>query len=357
MGEREIANVAEVLRNHHPNQGEWTKKFESAVCERLGCAHAVAVTSGTVALFLALKGLGIGHGDEVIVPDITFIATANAVDLCGATPVLVDVDPATLTVDPEQIRAAITSKTKAIMPVHVSGRAADMDAIMRIAREHNLKVVEDAAEALLSKHDGRYLGTIGDVGCFSFSPMKVITTGQGGMIVTNDGDLATRLRALRNHGVPGRGTGGDDVHDSIGYNFKFTDIQAAVAMGQLEYLDERAERSRATQRIYREQLSGIPEFELLPFDLESGELPLWTDAIAPKRNELEAFVRERGADCRRFWHPIHRQKPYFQKDDRFPVSSSRAYSALWLPSAFTMTEQDVLSVCGFVKEFYTKNPV
>jgi dTDP-4-amino-4,6-dideoxygalactose transaminase len=355
MSEREIALVMEVLRAHHPNQGEVTKMFEKAICNLIGCGHAIATTSGTVSIFLSLKGLGIGAGDEVIVPDITFIATANAVTLSGATPVIVDVDPKTLTASPASIKGAITSKTKAIVPVHVSGRSTDMDEVMKIAKEHDLKVVEDAAEALLSKRNGRYLGTVGNAGCFSLSSMKVITSGQGGIIVTDDDAFALRLRELRAQGIAtGSVSGGDDRHESIGFNFKYTDLQAAVALGQLEALSDRAERARATNRLYREQLASVPQISLLPFDLDNGELPLWTDAIAERRNELDAFLRARGIDCRRFWHPIHKEAPYAQSDDEFPNSTILSYKAIWLPSAFTMTDQDVTIVSESIKEFYAK---
>ena len=194
----------EVIDSGFLNDGEVTTQFESQMAELLACKHVVATTSGTAAIFLALAGLGVGAGDEVIVPDVTFIATANAVTLTGAKPVLVDIDPAKLTLDPECTERAITARTKAIVPVHVSGRAADMDAILDIAKRHGLLVVEDAAEALLSKHQGRCLGTFGIAGCFSLSPNKTVTTGQGGLVATDDDRLHVRLRELKDQGRPVR---------------------------------------------------------------------------------------------------------------------------------------------------------
>ena len=242
IGSEEYKIIKQVLDNNFPNEGEMTSLFEHKICKLLGCKNAVAVTSGTVAMFLSMKALGIGHGDEVIVPDMTFIATANAVDLCGAKPVLVDVDPNTLNIDSSAFGNAITKETKAVIPVHVSGRASDMESIMKIADENSIHVVEDAAEAFMSRHKGKYLGTYGKTGCFSFSPNKTITTGQGGVIVTEDDELKVRLRELKDQGRPVRGTGGDDIHNSIGYNLKFTDLQAAVGLGQLNYLETRMER-------------------------------------------------------------------------------------------------------------------
>src|ERR1700733_14306339 len=184
IGPAEFSLVREVLESNYLNEGDVTAAFEARIAELVGATYAIAVTSGTTAIALSLMGLGIGPGDEVIVPDITFIATANAVALAGAKPGLVDIDPRTLNIDPEAVARAITARTKAIVPVHVSGRAADMRAIIAIATQHRLVVVEDAAEALMSSHEGKYLGTYGDAGCFSFSPNKTITTGQGGVIVT-----------------------------------------------------------------------------------------------------------------------------------------------------------------------------
>ena len=211
IGKTERRLINQVLDDNYINEGGLTTEFEEKLAKLLGVKQVIATTSGTVAIFLALKALGVGPGDEVIVPDITFVATANAVDLCGAKPILVDIDPLTLNISPDTVTKAITSRTKAIVPVHYSGRAAKMDQILKIAKKHHLVVVEDAAEALLSKYKGRYLGTLGNAGCFSFSPNKTITTGQGGAIVTNDNKLATKLRGLKNQGRPPEG---GDIYNS-----------------------------------------------------------------------------------------------------------------------------------------------
>ena len=304
--------------------------------------------------FCHVPVLGIGHGGEVIVPDMTFIATANAVEMTGAKPVLADISPKTLGMDPNEFSGSITKKTKAVIPVHVSGRAAEMEKIMKIAREKNIHVVEDAAEGFTSKHKGKCLGTFGIAGCFSFSAAKTITTGQGGAVITDDDDVALRLRELKDQGRPTRGTGGDDIHNSIGYNFKFTDLQAAVGLGQLEYLGERIERQKRNYKLYAENLKDLDGISLFHFDLEEGEVPQWTDAAAEKRNELDKYLRDNSIDCRRFWFPIHTQKPYKQPDDKFPNSTRIAPKSIWLPSAFTLTDDDVVSVCGKIRKFYKK---
>jgi len=348
----EAGMVTQVLQSNYVNEGDVTAVFEKRIAELTNARHAVAVTSGTAALYLSLKALGIGAGDEVIVPDVTFVATANAVVMAGATPVLVDVDKATLNMSVPAMEAAITDRTKAVMPVHVSGRAADMDAIGRICEARGVSVVEDAAEALCSRHKGRYLGTFGRTGCFSFSPNKTITTGQGGVIVTNDDQIHGRLRELKDQGRRGRGTGGDDLHPSIGFNFKFTNLQAAVGLAQLESLATRLERIRRTSATYQEALSAVDGIRLLPFAIESGEQPQWVDALAERRDELDAFLAQNGAGCRRFWFPIHTQKPYERADTAFPNATLLCPKAIWLPSSFQMTDDDAHHVGNLIRHFY-----
>ena len=203
----EEALLREVLESNYLNEGEFTERFERAVARRVGAKHAVATTSGTSALFLSLAAAGVGPGDEVLVPDVTFIATANAVSLAGAKPVLVDIDPHNLCMDPAAMEAAITARTKAVVPVHISGRAGHLPRLVAVARARGLALIEDAAEALGSSLLGTSLGTYGLAGCFSFSPNKTITTGQGGMVVTDDDALVIRLRELKDQGRPVRGTG------------------------------------------------------------------------------------------------------------------------------------------------------
>ena len=347
----ELELVREVIESNYLNDGDVTERFERAVADRVGAKHAIAVTSGTTAIFLALVAAGVRAGDEVVVPDVTFIATANAVRLAGGTPVLADVDERTLTLDPAAFERAITPRTRAVVPVHVSGRAADMAAILKVAQKHGIAVVEDAAEAFISRVDGRALGTIGVAGCLSFSPNKSITTGQGGIVLTDDADLAGRLRALNDQGRPVKGTGGDDVHPTVGFNFKFTNLQAAIGLAQLRVLDARLERQRRIYSIYSKALAGVPGIRLPGFDLARGETPLWTDAVVERRDDLDRWLSDRAMGCRRFWFPLHTQAPYRRDDADFPVSTRVAPTALWLPSAFTITDDDVASVCESIVSF------
>lgn len=352
VGARERELLDEVLASNFLNDGEYTTRFEDQLAALVGCRHVVGVTSGTAALYLSLAALGIGPGDEVIVPDITFIASANAVRLAQAEPVLVDIDPTTLNVDPAAVEAAITTRTRAIMPVHVSGRAADMPRLLEIADRHGIAVVEDAAEGLWSKRFGKYLGTHGALGCVSFSPNKTVTTGQGGAVFTDDDELHRRLRQLKDQGRPLRGTGGDDPHPEVGFNFKLTNLQAAIGLAQLERLPARADRMRTTYRQYRQLLDGCPGITFPGFVLDEGELPQWVDVIAERRDELVESLSQQGMDCRPFWLPIHTQPPYSRPAAGFPNASRLAPKAVWLPSAFTLRDGDVAAVAEAIRRFY-----
>lgn len=352
IGEMESSLVLDVLKSHYVNEGDVTTDFEKRLAALVGAKHAVATSSGTAALFLSLAGVGVGPGDEVIVPDITFIATANAVSLTGAHPVLVDVDRRTLNMSAVAFENAITPRTKAVVPVHVSGRGAGLSQILEVAARHRVTVIEDAAEALLSGTNGKFFGTFGRAGCISFSPNKTITTGQGGMVFTNDDILHVRLRELKDQGRPVRGTGGDDIHRSVGYNFKLTNLQAAVGVGQLNYLHSRVSRLREIFTIYQNELSSVEGVVLPGFNIEDGEVPQWVDAVVDKRNELDAHLREKNMHCRRFWHPLHTQAPYRGSEDSFKNSSELSSRAIWLPSAFTLSNEDIHSVCKEIQIFY-----
>lgn len=354
IGKKEKNLVTKVLESRYLNDGKYARIFEERVCKLLDCKYALAVTNGTSAMYLSLMALGIGQGDEVIVPDLTFIATANAVKMCGAEVVLVDVDPNKLTIDPEAFRKAITKKTKGVIPVHVSGRAANIEEILKIANKNGIQVIEDAAEAFVSRHKRKYLGTFGRTGCFSFSSAKIITTGQGGLIVTDDKNLYIKLKMLKDQGRAVQGSGGDDVHTIVGYNFKWTDIQAAVALGQLDNIEQRIAKKIKQHLLYKEYLKSVDNISFFEFDVNNGEVPLWTDGIFVKRDELDKFLCGKNIDCRRFWFPIHKQNPYKLPDNNYPNSTDLSSKVLWLPSGMDMKDKEVEIVSKQVKKFYIK---
>ena len=344
----ELPRLADVLERNFLNDGPLTRELERRIAALAGVEHGVAVTSGTAAITLALMACGVRPGDEVIVPDLTFVATANAVRLAGATVVLADVDPNRLTLSPQAVKAAITPRTRAVVPVDVNGRGANYAQLERICREGGLVLVCDAAEALGSRYDGRPLGSYGDAACFSFSPNKRLTTGQGGMIVTKSAQLADRLHELKDQGRRVRGSGGDDLHPVMGFNFKFTDLQAAVGLAQLDAFDARLAHAGQRDAWYRAALAGI-DGVVCPDEGQAGEVRQWTDVLLDRRAEVRAALEAQRIGCRSFWFPIHRQAPYRHDEGPFPNASRISDRGLWLPSNFRLTESDVARVAEVVK--------
>src|SRR6266571_1819518 len=271
FGEEEERAVVQVLRSGWVVQGPKVAEFERLVAEYVGVRQAVATSSCTTALHLALTLRGIGAGDEVIIPSFTFIATANAVHYTGATPVFVDIDPQTYNIDPDCIEAAITPRTKAIMPVHQIGLAADMDRINTIAQRHGLVVIEDAAPALGAMYKSKQVGSLGNPTCFSFHPRKVITSGEGGMIVTDDDTLAERARTLRAHGMSlsdlarhqAQSVVIEEYHD-VGYNYRLSDLHAAVGIEQMKRLDFMLAQRKRVAHLYNEAFADLEGVQL-PF--------------------------------------------------------------------------------------------
>lgn len=258
--DREVEEVAKVLASGYLTQGPKVAEFEQMVANKIGSQYGFAMTSCTTALHLALVVADVGPGDEVLVSDFTFPATANVVVQVGATPVLVDIDLDTLTMNVDDLRAKITPRSKAVIPVHAFGCSADMDPILQVANEHGLMVIEDAATAIGTKYYSRYCGNIAPIGCFSFHPRKVITTGEGGMIMTNDPIIADRIRLLRSHG--GVKTGHWYEYEAAGFNYRLSDIQGAVGVAQMEKLDMFVERRRTLAGQLKERLAHIQGIQL-----------------------------------------------------------------------------------------------
>jgi perosamine synthetase len=348
-GDAEREAVLRVLTSNYINDGEVTREFETRVARLIGVEYCIAVTSGTAAITLALMGVGIGRGDEVLVPDLTFIATANAVRLAGADVKLVDVESERFAIDPERVEAAIGPRTRAIVPVDVNGRGADYEALGAICRKHGLRMVCDAAEGFGSRYLGKTLGSFGDAGCFSFSPAKTVTTGQGGMITTNDPGLHARLRELKDQGRRTPGTGGDDLHPVMGFNFKLTNLQAAVGIGQLGRLDYRLAQARRRDAWYLEALGGLAGVDVSRLAQDDGEIRQWADVLIADRSAVQRAFGEAGIGCRALWFPLHTQAPYAGPGDNFPNATAIARQGLWLPSAFGLTKTDVERVACVVR--------
>ena len=339
--------LQDVFNRNYLNDGPLTREFEAKIEEICKVDHAIAVTSGTAAISLALMALGVGRGDEVIVPDLTFIATANAVRLAGAIPILVDIEPYRFAIDCDKIQRSVTSRTKAIVSVDVNGRGANYYFLEDYCKKNNLYLVCDSAEAFGSKYGGRPLGSFGDAAALSFSANKTITTGQGGMVLTRKANVAERIKQLKDQGRLKRGTGGDDLHPTQGFNFKFTDIQAAVGLAQLKVLNTRLEQADNRDRWYRKYLSDCDQITL-PEKID-GEICQWADVLLDRRDHVKNELDTRNMGTRSFWYPIHRQLPYQDSDGKFANSVSVSLRGLWLPSNFNLKEGDVKSIALAIK--------
>ncbi|MCH7525895.1 MAG: DegT/DnrJ/EryC1/StrS family aminotransferase [Planctomycetes bacterium] len=327
--------------------GEYIPKFEESFSSYCGASYGVACSSGTAALHLALESLNIGPGDEVLIPTFTLIVSANVVALTGATPVPVDVERDTWCIDPALIEEAITPRTKAIMVVHMYGHPADMGAIMLIARRHGLHVIEDCAQAHGAECEGRRVGGIGDIGAFSFYGNKIITTGEGGMVVTNDQDLAERAALLRNQAFEEERF----VHRAVGFNYRMTNIQAAIGLAQCEQLDKKVARKIEIARVYRELLRECEQVQL-PVCRPWAKNVYWMFGILVDPStggdaaEVRTKLARQGIETRGFFVPMHRQ-PIYQGSSRrwptlggeFPVSDDLSRRGLYLPSGLTLTRE------------------
>ena len=352
MAGRESEYLADVIASGYINEGEFAIRFENEISEKMDRAKVTLCTNGTSAIFLALRALGIGKGSTVIVPNLTFIATANAVRLAGANVKLIDIKEHSLTIDEELLTEEFTQGVSAIIAVHVSGRSAISKKLLDICHTRGIFLVEDAAEAFgsLDPLSQKPLGTIGDLGILSFSPNKVVTSGQGGAVVTNSTLWSEKVRSLKDQGRLKRGTGGDDWHEKEGYNFKFTNLQAAVGLAQMLKLEERLNHLRKTYEVYAHELSGLLNGILLNFDLKNGEVPLWPELKVSKRDRLEKAFLESRIGFRNFWHPLSKQPGYLTNRADLPVSTQLTPNLLWLPSAFDLSKSDIKSVCNIIHQ-------
>lgn len=343
-----------VLKSNFVNEGKQTKKFEDKICKLLNVKYAVCTTSGTTAIFLALKALGIKYNDEVIVPNITFPATSNAVKMAGGKPVLVDVNPSTLLIDEYSLIKKISKKTKFIVPVHISGRGSNIRNLIKICKKKSIKVIEDAAEAFGSKYNKKSLGSFGLAGCFSFAPNKIITTGQGGVVITNNNRVFKNLKILKDQGRIGPTTGGEDKYVSEGYNLKFTNLQASLGLEQLITLKWRIKKLREIYKFYKKNIKQNHQFKLLKFNTSDGELPLWTDVWCENRNKLYKFLKKNNVICRYYWKPLNITYPYKSSFKNLLNSKKLQNKLMWLPSSLDMTIKQQKKICRLINLFYSK---
>ena len=343
-----------IQSNWISSAGRFVREFEEAFAAAVGCRFGVACANGTTALHLALATLGIGEGDEVVIPTFTMIATANAVRYTGAAPVLVDSERETWNLDVGRIERALTARTRGVLLIHTYGHPAEMDPLLELAERRELWVVEDAAEAHGAHYKNRPIGSLGRAASFSFYANKIITTGEGGMVTTNDLEIARLARRLRDHAFS------DERHfwhKHLGFNYRMTNLQAAVGLAQTERLEEFVEIHRANALRYARRLARLPGLTL-PVERPWARNVYWMfgvvveDAFGITRDELRRRLARRGIETRTFFIPIHLQPIYYKafKGQRFPVAEELCQRGLYLPSGATLTEAEVSYVCDAVAE-------
>jgi len=356
LGPEVRQNVLECIdSNWISSRGPFVDRFEREFGSFIGTSHAASVCNGTVALHLALLALDVGPGDEVIVPTFTYIASVNAIQYVGATPVFVDSRPDTWQLDPDEIRRKITARTRAVMAVHLYGQPAAMQAIMRIARDHNLVVVEDCAEAIGSRIENKHVGTFGDVATWSFFGNKTITTGEGGMVTTDRPELDKTIRKLKGQGLAGER---EYWHDIVGYNYRMTNICAAIGVAQLPRAYALLAKKRLIAEAYREHLVGVPA----EFLWEAAETTnsFWMNCICVRdpavRNELRKHLAADEIETRPAFSPAHTMPMYAKfAAGRYPVAENLGASGINLPSSPALTMEDVARVTASIKRFFSRS--
>lgn len=359
VGKEEYQAIKECFDNNWITEGPKAKLFEQKLLKLIGSKYGVFAPNGTLALYLGLRALDVGVGDEVLVPDFSFIASATSVEMTGATPIFVEVNRRNFQIDLTNADRLVTRKTKAIMPVHIYGTVADMDPVVKFAKKHKLKVIEDAAEAIGVRAKGRHAGTFGEVGCFSFFADKTITTAEGAFVVTDDEEIYDNLLFLRNQGRKNRGS---FIHPRIGYNFRMTDIHCAMGLVQLAKLNKIKARKKHILKKYRQFLKGIKGVTFFQEEKEADFIPFRVCILHDKAQELMEFLKEKGIEPRTFFYPMHRQpafeylkktRPLFHKyeDENFPNAVYGYEHGICLPVFPALSDQQIKYICDAIKQF------
>lgn len=357
IDKKDIANVVKILKSDWLTQGPEIEKFEKAVARFCGAKYACAVSSGTAGLYIAYKAAGIKDGDEVITTPLTFAATSNMMALLGAKPVFVDIDPETLNINSEDIKTKINGKTKAIVPVDFAGHPCDYDKILKIAKENNLLVIEDACHALGAEYKGRKIGSISDLTVLSFHPVKHITTGEGGMVLTNNEELYKRLKLFRNHGIvkkPENGAWYYEIEEPS-FNFRITDFQSALGNSQLKKLNQFIQKRRNIVKIYQKELRNVKSIKL-PVEKDSVKHAwhLYPIQVSGNRREIFDALQKNGIGCQVHYiplhlHPFYKSKFGYKKGD-FPKAENYYEKAITLPLFPAMTLSQISKVVKEVKK-------
>lgn len=357
LGRKELKYLETCIReNYISSSGRFLNQFEDSFSAYCGAKQGIATTNGTAALHLALSAAGIQKGDEVIMPSFTICSTAFAAIYCGAKPVFVDSEPDTWNIDPQKIESKITRRTKAILPVHIYGHPCEMKSIMKIAKKHGLTVIEDAAEAHGAEYEGKKVGGIGHIGCFSFYSNKIITCGEGGMVVTNNQRIADICRRRRNLSFIAAKR---FLHKEIGFNYRMTNLQAALGLAQFEQIDAMIKRRRRNAMLYNGILKEVPGIQL-PVERKNVKNVYWMYSIlihkefGISRDELAKKLWDHGIETRTFFVPMHRQpilrKMGYTSKERFPVSDDIARKGLYLPSGSGLKKSQIKRICDVIRK-------
>jgi len=352
---RELYYLKKVIKSTFITEGKFTKQFENKFKKIADSKYAIAVNNWTLGIFACLKSLNIGPGDEVVVPDMTFIASSNAVLLTGAKVVLCDINPKTLCIDTNKIASLINSRTKAVMPVHLYGNSCDLDEIKKLREKKNFYIIEDAAQGVGVTYKGKHVGAIGDVGGFSFYGNKLITTGEGGMIVTNNKKIYENIYRLKNHGREKKGI---FIHKKIGYNFMFTEIQAALGLAQLEKLSKIIALKLEIYKKYKKSLQLLPDIKFVEPTGKSNQIHWFTNILCAN-TKLADYLEKKRVQTRRAFFPLHLQPCYAKnkniiKKTKYP-NSLRVYKRMIsLPSAAQLKKADQTNIINYIKSYFKK---
>ncbi len=356
LTKEEIKSVVETIEDNWITEGKKTAQMQEMLQDYCGAKHAIMLPNGTLALYVALKIVGIGPGDEVIVPAFTFVGSATSITLTGAKPVFCDINLDDFNMSIESFKKCLSPKTKAVMPVHIYGQAVkEMDKVMAIAKEKKLLVVEDAAQGLGVSFGKKHVGTFGEVGCISFYADKTITTGEGGVLLTNDDALADRCRYFKNQGRLNRGS---FIHPQMGFNFRITDLQAAIGVVQMKKLPMIIKRKSENEALYKKFLKDCPQVKF-PVDTKVGKrVPFRINLLVDDPEKLSNFLTEQGVGVRRFFYPLNHQ-PCFTDENSIKhfscANADRIFEhGISLPSGVGLFEKQIKYVCDSIKKFYKK---
>lgn len=350
VGKEEIEAVAESIKSNWITEGPKSQEFVTKLLKLIGAKYGVLAPNGTLALYLGLKAMGIGPGDEVLVPDFTFIASATAVEMAGAKPVFVDVNRENFQIDLAGSDNLVFTNTKAVMPVHIYGTVCNMDQVISFARKHKLKIIEDAAQAIGVHWRGKHAGTFGTVGCFSFFADKTITTAEGGLVVTDNKEAYQQLLYLRNQGRIDRGS---FIHPRLGYNFRMTDIQCAVGLAQLKKLRQIKARKLHLLKLYLRLLKGIPGMKFFKPEIDAEWIPFRVGILHKRAEKLMEYMTKNNIEARTFFYPLHRQPCFANLKDgrKFPNADFGYQHGICLPTFPGLTDKQVKYVCQVIRKF------